>query len=367
MKLIILVGLLVVVATSLADEEQSLHSECCRAPKYTVALSSLLALSEGAAKPSNGVANKAPTGEAHNPKPWNYAVRVGKILHLTSLRSFESLKHHDKIIHPGNPYLESLQIMNLTNQILKEAGCTSGWNNVHDVVVLVTGSTDNFKNVRMAMGEFCGRTENNCLDYPWIAHFRTALALRSSATVEFAVQASNCNFTGEVVGRDHHPQPECCSEPEHTISLNWPRSLDTAAKLERLNYSKPFATRVGKILYLMSVQVPDDFLGDTTRTETITYQEVQWVMECIKDILHEAGCTWNDVHDVAVLVTDGLTHYTDIDHAVRAFCQRPDINCPGFPWAAHLRSAPSLAGNATVEFTVQASNCKWSYAIWAWE
>ncbi|XP_055350276.1 uncharacterized protein LOC129596900 [Paramacrobiotus metropolitanus] len=348
MKLIILAGILVVAATSMAQPDQHPQSECCHLQKYHLGINSTL---------------KDP-----KKKPWHSAIRVGQILYATSMRAFEDIERHKEIISKGGTHNETLRIMDLTGQILHAAGCT--WNDVHDVVVLFTDSPANFtttyEQVNATMHEFCDRPENNCSGFPWTAHFRTAKSMKDNATVEFTVQASNCDWKGEVADRidkDKSSQPECCSVSEHSVSKH---IMGPNHELDKLieGSNKPYqsAVRVGQILYLSSVRAPDHVVNGFENTDRLrsTNLQAEWIMRQLHNALENFGCRWYNVHDVTVLVTGGPDEYHQIDTAVKDFCKQPIFQCASLPWAAHLRTAPSLTGKATVEFTLQASNCHWT-------
>ncbi|XP_055350281.1 uncharacterized protein LOC129596904 [Paramacrobiotus metropolitanus] len=171
MQLYIFAALLVVVALNMAYADHP-SSECCAARKYKVPIS--LAV--------------APPKDPK--KPWQYAVRVGQILYLTSLRAFDSFGNRTIIPERGT-YKESLWIMDLAYQILDQAGCH--WTNVHDVEILVTGGSEEYPEVDKAINRFCELVE--CAGFPWAGHLRSTLPLPGGAAVEFKIQASNCRWS----------------------------------------------------------------------------------------------------------------------------------------------------------------------------
>ncbi|XP_055350268.1 uncharacterized protein LOC129596894 [Paramacrobiotus metropolitanus] len=334
MQLIIFAGLLVAADISMAaDLGPSPPSECCSVRKYSIPTT-----------PSESLPGNAAS-------PWQYAVRVGQILYVTSLRAFASFTHRDTIFSVGNTNAEVTQIMMLINNILMEAGCT--WSNVHDVEVLVTGDPDDkFPAVYKAMDRFCRAL--NCTDFPWAAHFRTAESLADNATVEFAVQASNCEWEHKASPQHKGLQSECCGPLKR-----YPVLSSLVESTESAPNPWKYAVRVGQNLHVSSVRAFKTLTDRTIISPGGAYTETKQIMTLTEEILSKAGCSWNNVHDVALLVTGGRENYPVIDKAINDFCGESAYNCSGFPWAAHLRSAPSLANQATVEIAVQASYCPW--------
>ncbi|XP_055350275.1 uncharacterized protein LOC129596899 [Paramacrobiotus metropolitanus] len=177
----IFAGLLVVAAMSMAesstptataDHAQPDQSECCSArPRQLY-------------NASNSVLVKQLQGP-----PVQYAVRVGQILYVTSLRAFNDSSDLDN--HTNGTKSEAIQIMKLTRGILEDAGCS--WHDVHDVTVLVVGDPhEEFPLIDEAMNEFW--RDNGCGDFPWAGHLRNTPAIAGGAKVEMTVQASSCQY-----------------------------------------------------------------------------------------------------------------------------------------------------------------------------
>ncbi|XP_055348459.1 uncharacterized protein LOC129595462 [Paramacrobiotus metropolitanus] len=122
-------------------------------------------------------------------RPWQYAIKVGDILYMTSIRAFKSFADRS-IITYGGTYNEAIQVMTLANQILTEAGCK--WENVHDLLALAVNGPSEFPLVDKAIADFC--KTHNCTVFPWAGHLRTGGAMTDGALVEMTIQANNCNW-----------------------------------------------------------------------------------------------------------------------------------------------------------------------------
>ncbi|XP_055350282.1 uncharacterized protein LOC129596905 [Paramacrobiotus metropolitanus] len=153
---------------------------------------------------------------------------------------------------------------------------------------------------------------------------------------------------------DHSPQSECCSARKYTVPIS-----PIVAPPKDPKKPWQYAVRVGQILYVTSVRGFTSLANRTISDQYRTYSQALQIMKLTGQILNEAGCKWSNVHDVTALVTGGPEDFPIIEIAMKKFCAKPENNCSGFPWAAHMRSAPLLAGDAWVEFSVQASYCDW--------
>ncbi|XP_055350348.1 uncharacterized protein LOC129596966 [Paramacrobiotus metropolitanus] len=173
--------------------------------------------------------------------------------------------------------------------------------------------------------------------------------------MKLAILAALLAVAATSVASGHHRRrSECCSA--------WKRYIvpisSSVAPTKPTTKPWQYAVRVGQSLFMTSVRAFTSFANRTIISPGGTYNEAIQVMSLTEQILNEAGCTWNDVHDVVALITAGPTDYPVIDTAMNDFCATH--GCSGFPWTGHLRTSPSFSGGATVEFTVQASNCNWT-------
>ncbi|XP_055350254.1 uncharacterized protein LOC129596879 [Paramacrobiotus metropolitanus] len=150
---------------------------------------------------------------------------------------------------------------------------------------------------------------------------------------------------------EDRPPSECCTARKYKVPI-------TSAPPKDPTKPWQYAVRVGPILYLSSLRAFHDLNDPKSFGTRGTYNESMKIMKFTRAILKDAGCTWNDVHDVTVLVTGNTTEYQTVDKAMYDFCEQ--AGCLEFPWAGHLRTTPSIDGGASVEFTVQASNCNWT-------